>query len=82
MTFLDCPAYLSHDGRARCGLPAEITNRYTLPSTDGPVECATIGCPSRHWFNGSLNSLALPEASVGIQQKTDQAQQADAANLS
>jgi hypothetical protein len=34
MTFLDCPAFLSHDGQARCGLPAEITNRYTLPSTD------------------------------------------------
>jgi hypothetical protein len=57
MTFLDCPAYLDHDSQARCGLPAEITNRYTLHSTDGPVECATIRCPSGHWFNGPIESL-------------------------
>ena len=67
MTFLDCPAYLGYDGRVRCGLPAEITNRYTLPTTDGPVECATIRCSSRHWFNGPLDSLALPDPAVGIQ---------------
>ena len=60
MTFLECPAYLGHNGQARCGLPAEITGRYFLSSTDGPVECATIRCPCRHWFNGSLESLALP----------------------
>ena len=82
MTFLDCPAYLGHDGRARCGLPAEITNRYTLPSTDEPVECATIRCPSRHWFNGPLDSLERPDRSAGNPQQSDQAHQADAANLS
>jgi hypothetical protein len=82
MTFLDCPAYLSHDGRARCGLPAEITNRYTLPATDEPVECATIRCPSRHWFNGPLDALALPDPSARNQQQSDQAHQAQAANLS
>jgi hypothetical protein len=82
MTFLDCPACLSHDGQARCGLPAEITNRYTLPSTDEPVECATIRCPSRHWFKGPLDSLALPDPSAGIQQQPDQAHIAHAANLS
>jgi hypothetical protein len=81
MTLLDCPAYLSHDGRTRCALPAQITNRYTLPSTDGPVECATIRCPSRHWFNGSLDSLVLPDPSSGRQHQSDQAHQADAANL-
>ena len=60
MTFLDCPAYLSHDGQTRCGLPAEIINRYTLPSTDEPVECATIRCPSPHRFNGrSIRSRCL-----------------------
>jgi hypothetical protein len=82
MTFLDCPAYLSHDGRARCGLPAETTNRYTLPATDEPVECATIRCPSRHWFNGPLDALALPDPSARNQQQSDQAHQAQAANLS
>jgi hypothetical protein len=47
MTFLDCPAYLDHDSQARCGLPAEITHRYTLRYTNGPVECATIRVPVR-----------------------------------
>ena len=82
MTFLDCPAYLSHDGQTRCGLPAEIINRYTLRSTDEPVECATIRCPSLHRFNGPFYSLALPHPSAGNQQGSDQAHQADAANLS
>jgi hypothetical protein len=82
MTFLDCPAYLSHDGETRCGLPAEITNRYAVPSTDEPVECATIRCPSRHWFNGPLDSLALPDPSAGDQQQSDRAHKAPAANLS
>src|SRR5262249_51193849 len=40
MMFLDCPAYLDQDGAVRCGLPAEATCRYTMRSTDGPLESA------------------------------------------
>jgi DNA-directed RNA polymerase specialized sigma24 family protein len=39
---LDCPAFLGQDGAARCGLPAEVAARYTIESTDGPLECARI----------------------------------------
>ena len=57
MMFLDCPAYLDRDGAVRCGLPAEVRCRFTMRSTDGPIECAMIRCPAGHWFNGPIDSL-------------------------
>ena len=57
--FLDCPAYLDHDGSHRCGLPAEVRSRFTMNSTDGPLESAMIRCPVGHWFTGPLESIAL-----------------------
>jgi hypothetical protein len=60
MMFLDCPAYLDGSGALRCGLPAEVEDRVTTPSTDGPVEILKIRCPAGHWFNGPLCSLAVP----------------------
>lgn len=58
--FLDCPAYLDPGGAARCGLPAEVTCRFTMHSTGGPIESATIRCPAGHWFNGPIEFLTLP----------------------
>lgn len=55
--FLDCPAYLDEDGALRCGLPAEVRYRFTMRSSDGPLEAAMIRCPSGHWFNGPVQSL-------------------------
>jgi hypothetical protein len=55
--FLDCPAYLDRHGTARCGLPAEVEDRYTITSTDGPLESARIRCPDGHMFNGPVESL-------------------------
>lgn len=60
--FLDCPAYLDRDGAIRCGLPAEVTQRFTMSSTDGLLESATIGCPAGHWFNGPIESLTRENA--------------------
>ena len=57
MMFLDCPAYLPEDGTARCGLPVEPRCRFTMRSTDGPLESAMIRCPAGHWFNGAIESL-------------------------
>jgi hypothetical protein len=57
MMFLDCPAYLDQDGAARCGLPAEVTYRFIMSSTDGPLESAMIRCPAGHWFNGPIEFL-------------------------
>jgi hypothetical protein len=55
--FLDCPAYMDKRGAVRCGLPAEVEDRYTVRSTDGPMESARIRCPRGHWFNGPVEFL-------------------------
>jgi hypothetical protein len=57
MMFFDCPAYQDEDGTARCGLPAEVRCRFTMSSTDGPLESAMIRCPAGHWFNGPIEFL-------------------------
>ena len=46
MMLLDCPAYLDDEGTVRCGLPAEVRCRFTMDSTDGPLESAMIRCPA------------------------------------
>jgi hypothetical protein len=63
--FLDCPAYLSTDGAARCCLPAELEARYSMRSTDGPLECARIRCPRGHFFSGPIESLATRQPPAG-----------------
>jgi hypothetical protein len=57
MMFLNCPAYLDQAGAVRCGLPAEARRRFTMRSTEGPIECVMIRCPAGHWFNGAIESL-------------------------
>jgi hypothetical protein len=57
MMFLNCPAYLDYEGGARCGLPAEVRCRFTMRSTDGPIESAMIRCPAGHCFSGAIESL-------------------------
>jgi hypothetical protein len=57
MMFLDCPAYLDNERTQRCGLPAEVRCRFTMRSTDGPVESAMIRCPAGHYFCGAIESL-------------------------
>lgn len=57
MMFLDCPAYLDQDRAIRCGLPTEVRCRFTMRSTDGPVESVMIRCPAGHSFNGAIESL-------------------------
>lgn len=57
MMFLDCPAYLDQEGGQRCGLPAEVRCRFTMRSSDGPLESAMIRCPAGHWSNGPIESL-------------------------
>jgi len=57
MMFLDCPAYLDQEGAVRCGLPAEVRCRFTMRSTDGPIESAMIRCPAGHYFCGAIESL-------------------------
>ena len=55
--FVDCPAYADRRGTIRCGLPAEVEDRYTMTSTDGPLESARIRCPRGHFFNGPIEAF-------------------------
>jgi hypothetical protein len=77
MMFLDCPAYLDEDGTQRCGLPAEVSDRFTTGSTSGPIENVKICCPSGHRFHGPIEFLTMP-ADRGIEQATARAGQSEA----
>jgi hypothetical protein len=55
--FVDCPGYMDKSGAVRCGLPAAVEHRYTMRSTDGPLESVKIRCPRGHFFNGPLESM-------------------------
>jgi hypothetical protein len=59
MEFLACPAYLNDDRSVRCGMPAEVTCRFTMRSSDGPLESVMIQCPARHHFNAPVEFLAF-----------------------
>ncbi len=66
VVFLDCPAYLDAHGASRCGLPAEVRDRYTVTSTDGPLESVRIQCPRGHWFNGPIESMTWDKQSSPV----------------
>jgi hypothetical protein len=43
----------------QCRAPAQITERFRLASTDGPVEHVKTGCERGHWFTPTAESLHL-----------------------
>ena len=57
--FLECPAYVNRHGTVRCGLQAEVVDRFSLESTDGCLAAVAIVCPVGHSFNGLVDSLLL-----------------------
>jgi hypothetical protein len=40
-----------------CGAPAQITERFWLDSTDGPLEHLKTGCVNHHWLTPRLETL-------------------------
>ena len=42
-----------------CQAPAWVHDRWTWPSTDGPVEHVKTGCEAGHWFTPMTASLVL-----------------------
>lgn len=50
---LECPT---------CGLPAEITDRFTLGGAPEPVEHVKLVCVCRHWYTLPVDQL--PTSSV------------------
>jgi hypothetical protein len=75
--FIDCPAYLDRVGADRCGLPAEVTGRFVMNSTDGPLESAIIRCPSGHVFNGPIEFLTYDKSETAAGGRDRLSQPAD-----
>jgi hypothetical protein len=48
LSLIPCPA---------CGLPAEITERFALASTDGPVDHIAVACIADHFFRMAVDRL-------------------------
>jgi hypothetical protein len=42
----------------QCGVPAQITERFRLGSTAGPVEHVRIGCVNNHWLTPLAETVA------------------------
>ena len=41
-----------------CGVPAEVTERFWLPSTDGPVDHIALSCVAGHHFRMAVDALS------------------------
>lgn len=48
LTLISCP---------ECDVPAEVTDRFTLPSTDGPVDHVALRCAAGHHFRMASDLL-------------------------
>ena len=48
LTIISCPD---------CGVPAEITERFSLPSTHGPVDHIVVHCARGHHFRMPADRL-------------------------
>jgi hypothetical protein len=53
LTVISCPG---------CGVPAEITERFSLPSTDGPVAHVAVCCAVGHQFRMAADRLLTSSA--------------------
>lgn len=42
-----------------CGYPAEVTDRFALNSTDGPVDHVALQCAGGHHFRMPVDALAV-----------------------
>ena len=41
----------------QCAVPAEITERFSLPSTDGPIAHIAVACAAGHHFRMPASQL-------------------------
>jgi hypothetical protein len=53
-----------------CGVPAEITDRFTLGGAPGPVEHVKVVCVRRHWYTLPVDSelvrgMYTPDGTAG-----------------
>jgi hypothetical protein len=52
LTLVSCPD---------CTAPAEISERFSLASTDGPVDHIVLSCVGGHHFRTAADLLAVPQ---------------------
>lgn len=50
LTLISCPG---------CGVPAEITERFALPSTEGPVAHVVVDCAAGHHLRMAADRLPV-----------------------
>jgi hypothetical protein len=50
LTLIFCP---------QCEVPAEVTDRFTLPSTEGPVDHVALACAAGHHFRMPSDMLPV-----------------------
>jgi hypothetical protein len=55
-TVISCPG---------CGVPAEIADRFSLPSTDGPVEHVVVDCAAGHHYRMAADRLPARQVTAG-----------------
>jgi hypothetical protein len=48
-----------------CGAPAQITERFWLDSTDGPLEHLKTGCVNNHWLTPRAETVDQDLAAAG-----------------
>lgn len=53
-------AVLEIVGCPDCEAPAEVAERFTLASTDGPVDHVAVLCPAGHRFRMPAEGLSAP----------------------
>lgn len=53
---------MEHARCPQCTHPAEITDRFTLDSTDGPLEHVKLVCTAGHWFTPFAEDVEMLSA--------------------
>lgn len=48
----------------QCDLPAEVIDRFSLPSTDGPIAHVKTACLAGHVFTPPVDRVALLDVSA------------------
>lgn len=48
LTLISCPG---------CGVPAEVAERFSLPSTEGPVDHVVVDCAAGHHYRMAADLL-------------------------
>jgi len=54
-----------------CGCPAEVIDRFALPSTDGPVEHLKTRCVTGHWFTMPAARARAPRGNAATAVRED-----------